>query len=197
MRNMLCGDCKQALEVKNTKIKCNGYHLYVLYKYNDFIENMIFQYKEGRDIALAPVFFHEVHDQIHRMFRYHVIVLMPSSKEKTMERGFRSLYEMVKACKLPIIDPFYKTENHKQSLQTYENRKHITQVIKIKTDYKIPHRKLLLIDDVCTSGSTLDHAYHLLKDHHKHITALALCAHPRFLEFYEKGKIRKRTKLQV
>ena len=66
---------------------------------------MIFQFKEGRDIALRPVFFHEVMQELNDKFRQYAIVLMPSSKEKMLERGFLPVREMLKACKLEIIEP--------------------------------------------------------------------------------------------
>lgn len=194
---MLCGNCLTALEVANKVVRCNGYRMYILYVYNTFIESMLFQYKEGRDIALAPVFFHMIVYQLQIRFRNYVIVLMPSSKEKTLERGFHSLYEMVCYCKLPIIDPFYKIENRKQSLQSFENRKKISQVIKLKPDYILPNKKLLLLDDVCTSGSTIAHAYHLLKHHKCKIDAFVLSAHPRFILDCEKKKCCKKGKFRL
>lgn len=167
--------------------------MHIVYEYNEFLESMLFQMKEGRDIALAPVFFHDVMKQISKKFRHYVVVRMPSAKEKTMERGFHPLQEMLKSCTLQQIDPFYKTSNHKQSLQSIEHRKIITQVMQKKPDVNLPNRKLLLIDDVCTSGATLRHALHLLHDHKQKIEIITLSAHPLFLQeckernFYKRG----------
>ena len=148
--------------------------------------------KEGRDIALANVFFQPFLTKLSSKFRHHVIVLMPSSKEKMLERGFLPVREMLKNCPLAIWEPFYKVNNTKQSMQSFENRQFISQVIKRKENETLPGRKLLLVDDVCTSGFTLLSAYHLLKEHKLKVEALVLCAHPLFVESCdEKGLLRK------
>lgn len=190
---LLCGDCFALLHFVNVQVKLDHCRMHILYEYNEFLETMLFQFKEGRDIALAPVFFHDVMNQLFKKYRHYVIVRLPSGKEKTMERGFEPLQEMLATCKLQQIDPFYKISNHKQSLQSYENRKNITQVIKRKPNMQLPNKKLLVVDDVCTSGATLTHALHLLQGHKKNIEILTLSAHPLFLQeckksnFYKKG----------
>lgn len=103
---------------------------------------------------------------------------MPSSKEKMLERGFLPVREMLQACKLEIIEPFYKTSNHKQSLQNMQNRALISQVIQRRSDVSLPQKPLLLVDDVCTSGSTILCAYQKLLPHTYKIEALVLAAHP-------------------
>lgn len=188
----LCGRCKEQLKFLNVKTKLEDMPLHILYEYNDFLESMLFQYKEGRDIALANVFFQPFLTKLSSKFRHHVIVLMPSSKEKMLERGFLPVREMLKNCPLAIWEPFYKVNNTKQSMQSFENRQFISQVIKRKENETLPGRKLLLVDDVCTSGSTLLCAYHLLKEHKLKVEALVLCAHPLFVESCdEKGLLRK------
>lgn len=86
--SFLCGACRKQLEPLCKSTKLDSLQLSMLYRYNDFLENMIFQFKEGRDIALRPVFFHEVMQELNDKFRQYAIVLMPSSKEKMLERGF-------------------------------------------------------------------------------------------------------------
>ena len=190
---LLCSSCKSQLKRVNLKTKLEGIPLTILFEYNDFLENMIFQYKEGHDVALRDVFFYEDIQKLNDKYRHYTIVLMPSSLEKLQERGFVPVEEMLTHCKLPIIEPFYKSENHKQSLQTYKNRGHIKEVIHKKLGFKLPQTKLLLVDDVCTSGSTLKYAYQLLKQHTYKIEALVLCAHPLFVESCDKKGL-KRTK---
>lgn len=190
--SVLCGSCSRQLKILNIKVNWMNKKLHILYEYNDFLENMIYQYKEGHDIALYNVFFHEIMKEINRKFRHYTIVLMPSSKEKLVERGFHPVREMLKECKLPIIEPFYKSENRKQSLQSYQNRASISQVIKRNSNVILPKGRILLIDDVCTTGSTLECAYKLLQGHTYKVEALVMCAHPLFVEMCDKkGLIKK------
>lgn len=177
---LLCGSCKQQLLYINMKLKIDTMPIRILYLYNEFLESMIYQYKEARDIALKQVFFYEHMRMIQKTYRRYTIVLMPSSQEKQKERGFSSMRCMLETCKLPIIEPFYKSENRKQSLQSYQNRLHIGDIIHLDETFVIPQTPLLLIDDVCTTGSTLKCAYRLLSSHTMKIEALVLCANHRF-----------------
>ncbi|MEF2783502.1 MAG: phosphoribosyltransferase family protein [Clostridium sp.] len=194
---LLCGDCRKQLEVLNQKTKIQKMPLHMIYLYNDFLENMIFQYKEGLDTALRDVFFYDVMDKLNTRFRHYTIVLMPSSEEKTIERGFLPVKEMLSHCKIPIIEPFYKISNHKQSLQTYENRVLISQVIKRNSNIRLPNTKLLLVDDVCTSGNTLISAYKLLQKHPYKIEALVLCAHQRFVDSCDKNRWKRKGMFSI
>lgn len=185
---LLCNSCRQQLKRIDRSVVWDGLKIHMLYEYNDFFESMIFQFKEGHDIALQDVFFYDDMKKINDRFRHYTIVLMPSSPEKSEERGFLPMRAMLKNTKLPIVEPFYKSENRKQSLQSLENRHRIQEVIRRRSDVKLPSTKLLLMDDVCTSGSTLICAYHLLREHTYKIEAVMLSVHPLFVELCdEKG----------
>ena len=183
---VLCSSCKSQLLRMDQSVVWDGLRIHMLYEYNDFFENLIFQFKEGHDIALQDVFFHEDMKKINDRFRHYTIVLMPSSEEKLKERGFLPMRKMLRTCTLPIIEPFYKSSNRKQSLQSLENRHHINEVMHRKEGVTLPKTKLLLMDDVCTSGSTLNCAYHLLSQHTYRIEALMLSVHPLFVELCDK-----------
>lgn len=178
---LICGDCRKQLIEVNTDRKLEDINIHILYEYNDFLENLLFQYKEGLDVVLAPVFFHEFIKELKQRYRGYTILMMPSSIEKLQERGFLPLEDMLKELDLPKISPFYKTENRKQSTLSYEDRQLISNIICLKQDVKLPKRKVLLVDDVCTTGATLKAAYHLIKSHTISVEACVLCANPRFL----------------
>lgn len=153
----------------------------MLYEYNDFLENLLYQYKEGGDVALRDMFFYEERDMLKRQYKGYTMVLMPSSSAKNQERGFYALAEMTAQIALPQCSLFYKSENRKQSALSYEKRQMIHEVMHLREDAQIPKGKLLLVDDVCTSGATLACAYRLLQPYAKQIAALVLCANPLFL----------------
>lgn len=189
---LLCGECRNQLAYVNTFRKLGNMKIHILYSYNDFIENMLFQFKEGRDIALAPVFLHDHKRRIEQMYKGYTMIFMPSSEEKTKERGFYALEEMYKEIKLAKLAPFYKSENRKQSTLHYEERQKIAEVIHLLPKMHLPKKKLLLVDDVCTTGATLKCAYDLLHEHTVEIEAFVLCANPLFLQQDRKNSLMKK-----
>lgn len=194
---VLCGNCKSSLHVLQLDTRIEHMPLHILYEYNEAMESMIFQLKEGRDIALAPIFFHSFRKKIIDRYRHSSIVLLPSSKEKYVERGFQPVKEMLKGIPMNIVEPFYKSENHKQSLQNFENRAQIDRIIQRDYNVALPNTPLLLLDDVCTSGSSLKRAYDLIKEHTYKIEALVLCAHPLFVESCDKKGLRHRKSFSI
>ena len=183
--SLLCGDCLKQLEEYKRVICIDELTIYVWYIYNTFLEGMIFQFKEGHDIALRNVFFYDAIPYLQHHYKNYTIVVLPSSKEKMIERSFLPVKEMLKGCKLEIIEPFYKSCNYKQSLQHFSQREHIQDIMKRNPDVVLPQTPLLLVDDVCTSGNSLLCAYKLLKPHPYPIQAFVLSAHPMFLQRYE------------
>ena len=66
-----------------------------------------------------------------------------------------------------------------------------------KPDIVLPKTRLLLVDDVVTSGNTLLCAYDLLQEHRYKIEALALCANPRFVESCEKKDLKRKGMFSI
>ncbi len=184
--SLLCGKCKMKLQKLMVHKRFETFSIFILYLYNDYFESIIYQFKENKDIALKDIFLYDLRQDIFDKFRHHTILVMPSSQEKIKERGFQHLVEMFTIVGLPILDPFEKIYNWKQSLQSFENRCHIKEVIRLKKNIKLPNTPLLLVDDVCTSGSTMKCAYNLLQQHKYIVEALVVSAHPLFVEFCDK-----------
>lgn len=194
---LLCEQCYMQLKRIQLHTTWNRIPFTVLYEYNDFLENMLFQYKEGHDVALQDIFFHDDIQEINRKFRHYTIVIMPSSQEKFEERGFVPMKQMLAKCSIQVIEPFYKSENYKQSLQSFKNRERIKEVLHVKPGFKLPKTKLLLMDDVCTSGSTLKCAYQLLSQHTYKIEVLVLSANRLFVESCGEKDLKKKIGLFI
>lgn len=187
--DVICGSCRSKFELCNQNYQINDLVIHGLYMYNDFIENLLYQYKEGRDIALGEVFLAAVRKEFIDKCRHRVLVPMPSSEHKIQERGFSHLHEMLKGFDIEICDCLMKGKEYKQSLHRGKTRKQIKEVMQLKSIVEIPTCELILFDDVCTSGSTLLAAYDLLHEFNEHISAEVLSVHPHFVETCDEKKL--------
>ncbi len=181
MEDMLCAQCRSRLPYFQQHIHIQGLSIYAFFRYDPFMERLLFQFKEGRDVALAPLFFDTFERELRKRM-HQTWVLMPSSHEKCMERGFFPLREMLKQMEVPLYEPLYKQTTFKQSARSKQERWNVQQEVHLKQEYPLPKGDLLLIDDVCTTSATLQCAYQLLSAHSNTIEALVLCIHPLLLE---------------
>ena len=170
----ICGNCRSKMQISLKEKKIEDLEILTLYEYDTFMESLLFQFKEGRDIALKEVFFKKWIPYINTRFKGWTIVYMPSSKKHCKERGFIPLEEMLKHIQLEKIELFEKTTDYKQSSRSYIERKEVRKVMKLKDGVTIFPKKLLFVDDVVTSGNTLLSAYELVKGKAE-IKALVLC----------------------
>lgn len=181
-KDVLCGRCRSQMQCIKKEMVFEGIPIYAFYLYNTHIESMLFQFKEGRDIALKECFLFLFRKEIYDKFREYTIVYMPSSESKNKERGFFPLEVMLEGVPLPKLHVFEKKKTYKQSLQSFSKRKNVQQIIQRKKDVVLPTTKLLLVDDVVTSGNTLLAAYTLLQGHPYEIRACVISVHPLFVE---------------
>ena len=188
--SIICGNCRQQLKPLYAYYQIQEMEVFAFYEYNQFLEGMIFQYKEGRDTALKDVFFYDIREYIEKNYKGYTIVLMPSSAQKNKERGFYAMLEMTKQINLKKISPFLKTKDMKQSKQRIEARQNIDEIMILNQTMTLPDTPLLLLDDVMTSGSTLHRAYTLLKGHRYPIKIAVLALHDLLL-VHKSKKCRK------
>ena len=152
----ICPQCLEKFERANIIQNIhNKYQIWILYYYNDFLKSLIYQYKGKYDIELATVFLNEYYYKIKIKYHDYLILYPPSSKLDDEKRGFIHIQEIIKNLKIPYIDGFYKVDNYKQSEQSFNERKNIKEHIFIKKNLPIKNKKILIIDDIITSGNTI------------------------------------------
>ena len=194
----ICGHCrKQFIEADPPMYEIHGLPIYAFYRYDDALENLLYQYKEGRDVALAEVFLGNVKQKLIDKTRHKVLVPMPSSEGKLKERRFNHLKRMLTGIDVEICDCLIKTSEYKQSLHRGKARQKVREVIALNPAVEIPNCPLILFDDVCTSGSTLSSAYDLLHKTHADIEAVVLCVHPHFVEICDEMKLSEQQDFSI
>lgn len=172
---MMCHTCKGKICKKNLSYSLGTLECESMMIYDQDIEHILFRYKEDGDLPLAPSFFYYAKQYI-RKHKDYVFVLAPSSTEKTKERGFFALEKMVSPYIHNYQTPLEKTKNIKQSKQLVVNRKDISQSMIISNVSCIKNRKVVLVDDVCTTGNTLLSAYQLIVPHAQSVKAFTFAA---------------------
>ncbi len=180
-RDICCQQCDQQLRSKRLifdigALSCEAHCIYDVH-----IERALYRLKEDKDIAIATLFFKHAKIQLKRN-KNSAHVLMPSSQDKIVERGFDHLHHMVKQHKLDIVDCLRKKDGWKQATKSKQDRKAIKQNIILMETERIKDKDVILVDDVCTTGSTLLTAYELIKPHAKTVRAVVFAVHPIFYE---------------
>lgn len=168
---MLCGKCQNQFKIIKEEFVVDKIRALALYEYNEFFSSVLIQYKECFDEALKGVFLACFNRYISYRYRGYTMVAIPSSKQKYEERGFHHVKQMFENVKLPWCDVLEKRGNVDQKKLSLMKRKNIELVL--IDGVKIPS-KILLVDDVYTTGSTIKKAIALLKEDDRVIKVLVV-----------------------
>lgn len=169
----LCFNCLNQFEIYNQTHLFNGYPLTILYYYNDFFKQLLFQYKGQDDYALKDAFLNPFY-HFKTKYRRHIIVTVPSSDQDNLRRGFNPNEMIVTSFSNNIFTGLYKTSNYKQTSQT--NRKLVKDVIKIKDGNRLFNQDVIIFDDVITSGNTIMTCANLIASFHPRSLAIVVMA---------------------
>ena len=151
----ICYECYNNFKIRNTRFKICGVDGVILYWYDDFFKDILYKYKGCFDYVLKDIFLDYNVDCLKKKYKGYSVVLAPSNKEDEIKRGFNHLEEIFKCLKLPIIKCFKKSKKWKQSDKKYSERVQIQKIIKIDKTCLMGVKRVLVVDDVLTSGSTI------------------------------------------
>ncbi|MFC4800136.1 ComF family protein [Neobacillus sp. GCM10023253] len=156
----LCHDCTrweedpdwQGFLQKNTSI----------FLYNDFLKEVMAKYKFRGDYVLAKVFA-VYFKEVMKGWEADLFVPIPLSEERLYERGFNQAAAILTESGIMPTDILSRVHTEKQSKKSRSERIHLPQVFQIDTHINLHGKKVILMDDIYTTGSTLRHAAKLLK----------------------------------
>ena len=149
----ICSDClywkRKEIDIDHTS----------LYTYNKQMSLYFRQFKFQGDYLLRIVFAKEIKKAL-AGHRDYIVVPIPLSKENLAIRGFNQVEAMLDAAGIHYENLLDKIETKKQSSKNRLERLKLEQPFSIKEGKNIPS-KIILVDDIYTTGATLQHATRL------------------------------------
>lgn len=158
---VLCYNCFSTFKVIFKRFKIDDCMGLAIYDYQS-IKDHLFRLKGLYDISVAPIFLERFIFYLNILYEGYLIVRVPSSLQDDLKRGFNHVDKIFENLKSKRKNFFYKNRHYKQSDQPYENRHLIKDVIKVDKGIKT-QGKILLIDDVLTTGQTMKTCLNLAK----------------------------------
>ena len=159
----ICQACQTEMEPKFIGFSVDGHKATSIYDYNPFIRKLIYQYKGCYDYELHKVFLDRYAKEIKLRYFDYVVIPIPSYKNEDEERGFNHVVETFKSLGINILNIIEKTEKHKQAVSTFNQRKEVYKYLKLNSHPDLSKKKVLIVDDVYTTGSTMKAAIHLVE----------------------------------
>jgi competence protein ComFC len=120
------------------------------------------RYKFRGDYILAKIFADYIKGILQKI-NPDFFVPIPLSEERLYERGFNQAEALLTVSGFTPSKILTRAHSEKQSKKSRTERIHIPQVFQIDDQRDLIGKKVLLIDDIYTTGSTLRHAAKLLK----------------------------------
>ncbi|MCT3601659.1 ComF family protein [Lactobacillus acidophilus] len=161
-QGVICVDCKNWQK----KYSNNLLHNYALYHYNSTFHDLMVDYKRRGDYALREVLQELCYEYLHKT-KYDYYVPIPTSPEHIKKRQFDTIFAIYGDI-LPLTPILIKKEgSHAQGKKNREERLKTPQSFLIDKNIKkrenIQTGKVLILDDIYTTGRTLYHARDCLR----------------------------------
>lgn len=156
----LCVDCRNKLSMKRRIIERNGLKVETFYEYDSLFKSILIQYKESCDEALKDVLLYRISDYINIRYFDYQILFVPSSNYKLQYRGFNHLEEMFEKVKLKRVTGLRMKNDLYQEGKSRSERLLMQDNYVYEGDYL---DKVLIVDDVLTTGSSLRGVYDNVK----------------------------------
>lgn len=157
------------------------------YQKNSAIKEIIHELKYRNKTFLGEFFAKQMIEQLkvkNQKFQFDIIVPVPLHERKLKKRGYNQLdafgKHIAKALNIDYVpDLLIKTVNTStQTQKTFKNRtKFDANLFKFNSKYNINNKHILLIDDVVTTGTTLEECGKALVENQEAKLSLATIAY--------------------
>lgn len=160
----LCNECISQIKTELTLTFVEKCPIIFLGEYDGLMKTWLMNYKEFGDIQLASCFLYVYLPLLRLLFPRYVFVPCPSSEKRNRERGFVHLEEMLRASSLEYCPALSKGNEIQQKQMTLSNRYKEKNDIHLSDEAShIFGKKVVLFDDVMTTGNTFLSSLHELR----------------------------------
>ena len=160
----LCSLCQQKLKPLFVKFEIDGVDGLAIYDYDDNIKAILYQFKGCYDIELAPVFLNRFKRELYYRYYGYTLIPAPSYCLEDEKREFKHVEEIFKCLNLSIVYAIEKKSPFKQAEHTRRGRNEIGKHLVLVNKEAITGKKILIVDDVTTTGATLKAIIQLVKE---------------------------------
>lgn len=171
---MYCEECKETMPAHNYKKNILGvYEAFAVTPYEGPYKNAILRIKSGKRKQYAYQLAKYMAEKLLEEFEelsFNVITYVPLHPEDFKNRGFNQCELISKhlseILKIPYEPLLKKTRKNKpqHDLPASKRKKNVEGVFKAVDKSKIPGKKILLIDDIVTTGCTLGECIKVLEE---------------------------------
>ena len=154
----LCQDCWQQLPWLKSSLQRQEIDIQVACHYSYPMDRIIQKYKYEQQLQFQRLLA-ETLIELH-LPKVQAIVPMPISAPRLAERGYNQSLVIAKILakhlNVPVWQPISRSDQHSQKgLTRLERIENIEQQFEICTRSKLRYRRVLMLDDVVTTGSSL------------------------------------------
>lgn len=120
-----------------------------------FFRNLLYLFKGCGDYELREVFLSRFRRELKIRFAGYSVIPAPSNEAEDEKRGYNHVVEIAKSLDLPILPLLFKNKPFKQSARSFSERRKVKDDLSLKNGSPIVREKILLMDDVVTTGETM------------------------------------------
>ena len=146
--------------------------------YNDYFRDMIYELKYKRKKYVATAIYSIIRSQVEFVVeskKVEYIICVPTSKERIRDRGFDQVKLIFEKFNYPFlkIKKIKNTKKMSKLSKSYQKNLNILQSFDVK-NLNLSNKTVLIVDDIITTGATVNEIKKCLEKEYKGIKVLFL-----------------------